>query len=168
MQHHRLLDELPAPGPRPEPPVQLRLAPGLTAATQSELRARSDGRREAIVLWAGRPTPDGHAVVSHLLLPSFLSGRDRLTIPRKERHRLAAWVLEQQLLILSDLHTHPEQAFLSDADIAAPFSTRDGFYATVIPRFAAGPPVAGWRSWEALTGRWHEISIEERFHDCGV
>ena len=168
MHHHRLLDQLPAPGPRPEAPVQLDLAPGLFAATQRELRTRSDGRGEAIVLWAGRPTGDGHAMVSHLLLPSFLSSRDRLTIPRDERHRLAAWLLEQQLLIFSDLHTHPHQAFLSQADVAAPFSTRDGFYATVIPDFATGEPGAGWRAYEAISGRWHEISIRERFHELGV
>lgn len=138
------------------------------AATQSELRVRSDGRREAIVLWAGRPIRDGHALISHLLLPSFLSSRDRLTIPREERHRLAAWLLEQQLVIFSDLHTHPRQAFLSEADVAAPFSTRDGFYATVIPDFAAGPPGAGWRAYQAMAGRWREISIPERFHDLGV
>lgn len=92
MQHHRLLDRLPAPGPRPEAPVQLDLAPGLMAATQCELRMRSEGRREAIVLWAWRPTPDARRArrISHLLLPSFVSSRDRLTIPREERHRLAA------------------------------------------------------------------------------
>jgi hypothetical protein len=168
MQHHRLLNQLPAPGPRPRAPVQLDLAPGLMAATQSELRMRSEGRREAIVLWAGRPTPGGHAVISHLLLPSFVSSRARLTIPREERHRLAAWLLEQQLLIFSDLHTHPHHAFLSEADVAAPFSTRDGFYATVIPDFATGEPEAGWRAYEAITGRWREISIPERFHDIGV
>jgi hypothetical protein len=168
MHHHRLLDQLPAPGPRPEAPVQLDLAPGLMAATQSELRTRSDGRREAIVLWAGRPTPDAHAVVSHLLLPSFVSSRARLTIPREERHRLATWLLEQQLLIFSDLHTHPREAFLSAADVAAPFSIRDGFYATVIPDFAVGEPGAGWRAFEATTGHWHEISIPERFRDLGV
>jgi len=168
MHHHRLLEELPGPRSRPEPPVRLQLAPGLMAVTQTELRARSDGRREAIVLWAGRPTPDGRAVVSHLLLPRFVSSRERLTIPRDERHRLAAWVLEQQLLIFSDLHTHPEQAFLSEADVAAPFSTRDGFYATVIPRFAVGTPGADWRAYEALAGHWQEISIEERFDDIGI
>lgn len=49
LMHHRLLDQLPAPGARPEASVQLDLAPGMMAATQSELLVRSDGRREAIV-----------------------------------------------------------------------------------------------------------------------
>lgn len=159
---------LPDPGTRPDPPVDLLLAPGLLAATQEELRRRSDRRREALVLWAGRPTADGRAVLSHLLMPEFASRRDHLMIPPAERHLLADWVRTERLLIFSDLHTHPTRAFLSTADIAAPFSTRDGFYATVIPDFAQGPPMHGWRMYEAFDARWHEVDPEIRIHELGV
>jgi hypothetical protein len=159
---------LPGPGPRPAPPVDLLLAPGLLAATQDELRERSDRRREALVLWAGRPTHDGRALISHLLMPEFISRRDHLTIPPAERHRLADWVRAQQLLIFSDIHTHPTRAFLSSADIAAPFSTREGFYATVVPDFAQGPPMHGWRMYEALDAQWHEVDPEARIHELGL
>lgn len=168
MDHRRLLAVLPEPGPRPEPPLRLELARGLIQETQRELRARSDDRREAIVLWAGRPTGRGRAVISHLVLPRFASNRVHLTIPPPERHHLANWLRDERLLIFSDLHTHPRAAFLSAADIAAPFSIRDGFYATVIPEFAKGAPGVGWRSYEALAGQWREVSPEERFRELSI
>ena len=168
MEVRTFTSSIPEPGRRPEAPVDLVLATGVLGATQEELRIRSDLRREALVLWAGRPLADGRAVISHLLMPEFVSRRDYLTVPPAERHLLADWVRSKRLLIFSDLHTHPARAFLSPADIAAPFSTRDGFYATVIPNFAQGAPGEGWRMYEALGGRWHEVALETRIHELGV
>lgn len=167
MQTRAFTSALPAPGRRPDAPVELLVAPGLIAATQDELRERSDRRREALVLWAGRPTPDGRALVSHLLLPEFVSRRDHLTLPPAERHTVAAWIRAEQLLIFSDLHTHPARAFLSRADVAAPFSTRDGFYATVVPNFAQDPLMKDWRMYEATGGSWQEVTPETRIHELG-
>lgn len=161
-------DDLPAPARRPDAPVDLLLSPGLLQATQQELRGRSDARREALVLWAGRATSDGRALISHLLAPETLSRRDFLTIAPAERHALAAWLRAEQLLVFSDLHTHPGAAFLSRADIAAPFSTRDGFYATVVPNFAQGAPMTDWRMYEATGGRWQEVLPETRVHELSV
>jgi hypothetical protein len=168
MEARVFMSSLPAPRPRPLGPIALLVAGGVLAATQDELRRLSDGRREALVLWAGRALDDTHAVISHLLLPESASRRDHLTVPPAERHRLADWVRAEQLLIFSDLHTHPREAFLSAADIAAPFSTRDGFYATVIPRFAMDAPGEGWRMYEARGGGWSEVLPESRIHELGV
>lgn len=154
--------ELPAAGPRPSAPVRLRPVTGMVAATQDALRLGSDGRREAIVLWAGRAGRDGVAVISHLLMPRFVSRRDFLTIPQDERVELARYLRAEGLLAFADLHTHPRQAFLSDADIARPFSVRDGFYAAVIPDFAVRAPGEGWRFYEAQARIWTEIDPKER------
>jgi hypothetical protein len=159
----QILDsDLPVAGPRPNAPVRLRPAAGMVAATQAALRAGSDARREAIVLWAGRADRDGVAAISHLLLPRFISRRDFLTIPQDERIELARYLRTEGLLAFADLHTHPRQAFLSDADIAAPFSVRDGFYAAVIPDFALRAPGQDWRFYEARARTWTEIDPEER------
>lgn len=168
MEVRSFASALPDPRRRPDAPVELELAPGLLSVTQDELRSRSDGRREALVLWAGRALDDRRALISHLLMPEFVSRRDYLTIPPAERHLLAERVRAEELLIFSDLHTHPTQAFLSLADVAAPFSTRDGFYATVIPHFAEGGPGEGWRMYEALDGRWQEVALETRVRELGL
>lgn len=164
----RVFDKPPPAGvPRPSPPVHLRLADGLLAATQAELRQRSDLRREALVLWAGRPSQDA-IDVTHLVLPRFISRRDYLTLPASERHRLVDWLRQNELLVFCDLHTHPGRAFLSAADIAAPFSSRDGFYAIVVPDFASGATAAGWRMYEARDGRWAEVLLRERIRGLSI
>lgn len=156
--------ELPAPRPRPPIPVRLRPAHGLIDATQSALREGSDARREAIVLWAGRAAGDGTAMISHLLRPRFVSRRDHLTIPQPERLSIAAYLRAEKLLAFADLHTHPRTAFLSDADVAHPFSVRDGFYAAVIPDFALGEAGYGWRFYVVHARRWTEIDPKERIY----
>jgi hypothetical protein len=159
---------LPAPGPRPKPPLTLLLPPGLLEQTQLELRAASAGRREAIVLWAGRPTTDGKALISHLVMPRFVSDIDHLTLPPVVRHELAAWLRTERLLVFADLHDHPAHAFLSEADIAAPFSTKNGFYAVVIPDFAVNGAGVDWRLYDAIDGHWYERPIANRFHELTI
>ncbi len=164
----QFIDELPPAGPRPSPPVVLQLPAGLAVRTQEELAAASDGRREAIVLWAGRPTADGAALITHLLMPAFESDFDRLVVPPRVRHELALWLRRERLLVFADLHDHPHRAFLSEADVVAPFSSKDGFYAVVIPDFATGEPLQGWHGYEALGGHWHQRAIGRRFHELPV
>jgi hypothetical protein len=164
----QFVDELPPPGPRPSAPLVLHLPAGLTERTQEELAVASEKRREAIVLWAGRSTVDGAALITHLLMPTFESDFDRLVIPPRVRHELALWLRRERLLVFADLHDHPHEAFLSEADVVAPFSSKDGFYAVVIPSFATGEPLRGWRTYEAIGGHWHERAIGSRFRELPV
>jgi proteasome lid subunit RPN8/RPN11 len=153
---------LPAAASRPQRPVHLRLSAGLLDATQYALRAGSADVRESTALWAGRPENGSTVLISHLLLPIFQSRRNYLTIPKEERVAVANYLRAEGLLAFADLHTHPHKAFLSDADRARPFNERDGFYAVVIPHFAAGPPANGWRFYEARWGDWIEVDPIER------
>jgi hypothetical protein len=153
----------PDPGPRPPAPAILHLPPGGLERTQEELRARSDGQREALVLWAGRPRPGGGAGLTHLLALDCNASRHRLDVPIAERIKVAEHVRSERLLVFADLHTHPGDAFLSEADRVRPFGVRDGFYAIVVPTFAEGVPGAGWAMFEADGGRWWEGSTDERF-----
>lgn len=158
----------PAAAGRPDPPVRLRLAPGLLEATQTALRDGSAGVRESTVLWAGRPADDSTATVSHLLMPRFVSRRDFLTIPKEERIKVATYLRAEGLLAFGDLHTHPAQAFLSEPDRDRPFSQRDGFYAIVIPDFGVRSAGAGWRFYEARSGTWHEVEPRSRVDGWAV
>ena len=153
---------LPAPGPRPPRPVSLSLAPNVLEASQDALRTESGGVREALVLWAGRPTIDG-VYISHLIVPSVESDRLYLTVPQSERIQITDFVLKEKLLVFADLHTHPEKAFLSGADRVRPFSQREGFYALVIPYFATGPLCVGWTAYEFIGGDWPEVRPNDRF-----
>lgn len=160
----QFIGAMPHPGRRPSPPVGLELAPGVLAATQESLRVRSDRRREAICLWAGRPASDGKALISHLIEPYFESTDVFLTVPPEERKLVAAYLRSERLLMFADIHTHARRAFLSELDRARPFSVRDGLYAGVVPLFATGRPGDGWRLYEVMDGDWREVDLAERVH----
>lgn len=149
---------LPEPTPRPVPPVRMELADGVLVGTQEVLRAGSAGRREALVLWAGRPA-DGGVLITHVIAPEFDSGYDYLDVAGTARGEVAAILRRERLLVFADLHTHPHEAFLSVADQVSPYSTLTGFHAIVIPDFAAGAPGVGWRLYTYTGSAWKE-------HDC--
>lgn len=147
---------------RPAPPVRLRLPGGGLARTQDELRSLSAGVRESLVLWAGRPTDEGDAEITHLLSLDCPASDLRLVVPLPERLAALEFVRGEGLLIFADLHTHPTTAFLSEADRARPFGSKDGFYAIVVPDFATGPAPDGWAMYEVRAGNWHSVDVSER------
>lgn len=157
-----LTAELPPPGKRPPRPVRLDLPAGAVERTQEELRALSAGCREALVLWAGRPSGSCTATVTHLIALDCEASRLRLVVPMQERIAALGFVRAHELLVFADLHTHPREAFLSDADRARPFAVRDGFYAIVVPNFAEGPALSGWAIYEAVARDWEEVPVRGR------
>jgi hypothetical protein len=167
MEVQRFAVALPGPAPRPARPVRMRLEPGVLSATQRALRAASANRREAIVLWAGRPLAGSTVLISHLLCPLFESGPRHLVLPQAERAVIADYLRRERLLAFADLHTHPFEAFLSAADRARPFSSRDGFFAAVIPNFANQRARAGWRFYCAQRGYWQEVQGKEAVDGWG-
>lgn len=153
----------PVPGPRPGPPVILTVSSSILEFTQQQLRSVSASERESMVVWAGQPLPGG-AQITHVITPEVRSGYDHLTVPSAARAELATYLRHQGLLLFADLHTHPTEAFLSCADRARPLSIRPGFYAIVVPDFAAGPAGAGWRWYEATGSDWAEVIFGDRLH----
>jgi hypothetical protein len=157
----RLADKLPLPGPRPASP-RLALADLTVSTTQAELRLLSQGARESFAIWAGRPLGDS-AMISHVISIECPANRYRLAVPSDSRAELATLLHREKLLAFADLHTHPDEAFLSAADRAEPFSSRPGFYSIVIPRFASGTPGSGWRAYQATEHTWQEVCCCDRF-----
>lgn len=147
---------------RPDPPVNLKLPDRGLARTQDELRTVSDGVRESLVLWAGRPTPDNAAEITHVLSLNCPASELRLVVPLSERIAALEFVRRERILIFADLHTHPAAAFLSETDRARPFGSKDGFYAIVVPEFARGTATDGWAMYEARSGGWYSVDVSER------
>jgi hypothetical protein len=147
---------------RPAAPVHLNLPEGGFARTQEELRSLSDGVRESLVLWAGRPTGAGDAEVTHVLSLECPANDHGLVVPLDERLEALEFVRREELLIFADLHTHPAAAFLSEVDRARPFGSKDGFYAIVVPDFAIGDAPEGWAMYEARAGNWFPVDVPER------
>jgi proteasome lid subunit RPN8/RPN11 len=130
--------------------------------TQHQLHSLSAGTRESLVVWAGRPRGQT-AQVTHVITPEAHASRDHLTLPSDTRAELAAYLRREGLLLFADLHTHPERAFLSQADRARPLSVRPGFYSVVVPDFADGRAGYKWRCYESTGSDWEEVDCDGRF-----
>lgn len=157
-----LADRPAVESPRPGPPVELHLPAGGLHATQVELRDGSAGCREALVLWAGRATGVHTAAITDLIVPVCEATHEMLVVPHAERVSVAEHLRREGLLVFADLHTHPGTAFLSVADRARPFSQRPGFYAVVVPDFAAAGAGVRWRMYASVGEDWEEVAADER------
>jgi proteasome lid subunit RPN8/RPN11 len=148
--------------PRPEPPVRLHVTDAALDATHTTLRELSDGKRESLVLWAGRATSSTMATITELIVPETTASRVRLEVPMRERIAVANRLRAERLLVFADLHTHPGAAFLSELDRSRPFSVRAGFYAIVVPDFARRETLDGWTMFETDGLDWVEVSVHDR------
>lgn len=81
-------------------------------------------------------------------------------------HFGALWNLCKQrgLMVVADVHTHPNGAQQSSSDQAHPMITRPGHLALIIPRFAASPVRLTDVGIYCYLGnkRWHTVPSNER------
>jgi hypothetical protein len=85
-------------------------------ATADALRRVGEGRKEAVALWQGKILSDTEAQVSKLLIPRQITGPRHFNIPMDERLRIMDEINKVVEFILIQLHTHPKEAFHSEAD----------------------------------------------------
>jgi len=146
---------------RKPPTVTTRLVavPGVVDLTVERLRAA--GNREAIVLWAGRPDGSDATHVTHVIVPSTLAGEGWIQLDSSARLEVVSFLRAENLLVVADVHTHPQEAFLSRIDERHPYSRRTGHVAIVVPFFARADGIASWRAYEFRRDEWRERPILE-------
>src|SRR5579859_2561061 len=102
----------------PQTLSRYRLPRALLADTAHTLRDLSAGWRESVVLWPGRVETETEAVITRLLVPEQATGPLHFNVPLKERLRILSEVTKRGEFVLVQLHTHPMEAFHSEADDA--------------------------------------------------
>jgi proteasome lid subunit RPN8/RPN11 len=152
-------DEPTWPRRAPSRTMTLLVPPGVVDATVERLRA-SHGR-EAIVLWAGRPDGSDAVQVSHLIEPATSAGEGWIKLDVEARLEVIEFLRAENLLVVADIHSHPEHAFLSWIDKSHPYSRRAGHLAIVVPFFASAAGIGDWRAYEFALGEWRERCISE-------
>ena len=109
----------------------------LLQSTADTLRRLSGGVREAVVLWQGRVLDAQRAEISKVQVPRQVTGELHFNVPLQERFRLVREVSAAGEFILVQLHTHPREAFHSEADDRMAITKHTGAISIVIPNFAA-------------------------------
>ena len=100
------------------------------------LRSLSRGQRESVILWLG--TADNEAaMVRRIVVPKQTGSAGHFDVPLGERLKLAQQFACSGEKLLVQLHTHPRQAFHSDADDRLALPRHTGALSIVVPEFAA-------------------------------
>jgi hypothetical protein len=115
---------------------------------------------EGVVLWPGKLS-GGICVIGDPLIPSQITGRLFFRIPQAEAFRIIQLVSELGLVIPIQIHSHPEEAFHSDADDEYAFIRHENAISIVVPEFANFPTsqfLVKARFFRLHTGNeWHEM-----------
>jgi hypothetical protein len=133
--------------------------------TIEELGQGGRARTERFALWLGHKTQT-QVLVSESYVPAYEASSDRFHIGRPAMGRLMEHLRNNDLMIGAQLHTHPEQAFHSQADDRWAIVRHVGALSIVLPYFAQLTTVANFLREAkvfALSSRnlWNEVPAQE-------
>jgi hypothetical protein len=103
-------------------------------ATLAFLQSQGDYGHEGVVLWPGRlsgPT----CRVTEALVPEQLTGPYAYRIPNDETFRIVDWTAAHGLMIPVQVHSHPAEAYHSEADDERAFVQHIHALSVVVPDF---------------------------------
>ncbi len=132
--------------------------------TVQTLKTHSAGWREAVALWQGRVLDAHTARVTGLIVPRQDTGPLHFNVPLAERLRIVGEVSAVDEFILIQLHTHPREAFHSEADDRLAITKHTGAISIVVPDFAdrwTGDFLETSVHISLGSGRWRELSPSE-------
>jgi hypothetical protein len=144
----------------------LEIPRGIVNASWRHVARRGDGRREAEVVWAGVLTKHGGRVVT-AVAPAGAGVRASARfhgLAVATHAAMCRWIETHQLLVLAQVHTHPETwVGHSPTDDAHPFAPDEGFLSIVWPHYAAGrlAPLEQWGVHELVGGTWQQLAHSE-------
>lgn len=129
------------------------------------LRASGKRNSEGIVLWLGRRGPDGVSV-ERVWCPPHRAGTLFFEIPEAAMTQLFTELRGARQMIAAQVHSHPKEAFHSQADDDLAVVRHVGALSLVVPYFARDTDAESFPQDTAnfvLTAgnEWHEIPREE-------
>lgn len=134
--------------------------------THQHLASMGQFNAEGFALWAGKSHGSTFRVYQ-TYVPKQTAIRAEhgvcVTVEADELHRLNRWLYKEGYELISQIHSHPAEAYHSDTDDTYPIVATVGAFSIVIPNFASSPflweTCAVFRLFE--NGRWTELSQEE-------
>jgi hypothetical protein len=136
----------------------------ILAETLSIVRRDGLSGVESVVLWLGsRHGTEGGGNVLSVYRPIHTARRDRFHIAETGMRELMGQLRARRQTLLAQVHTHPGEAFHSQADDEWAVVTHEGALSVVLPRFAANTDVDSFMEDAAsyrvsADGRWLRVS----------
>jgi proteasome lid subunit RPN8/RPN11 len=130
------------------------------------LRYAGENRVEGVALFAGFEK-NNEFYVSQTIIPKQTSYRLELgllyAVDGDELHRINVWLYENNLSIIAQIHSHPNEAYHSETDDSYPIVATKGGISIVVPRFAIDPiDIKNWAVYRLSSENcWVELSYPE-------
>ena len=141
------------------------VTPETLGETYEHLRNLGSRGLEGVALWAGRQSGDKFDVLS-TIIPRQTSLRtpDGLmyVVGEDELHRINVFLYHERMTLVSQIHSHPQEAFHSPTDDEYPIVATLGGLSIVVPDFARG--VTGPNDWVVFRLRstgWQYLEAHE-------
>lgn len=82
----------------------------------------------------------------------------------EELYRINKWLYEKKLSLISQIHSHPREAYHSNTDDEYALVTKVGGFSIVVPNFASDPiEVDNWEVYQLQKGRqWARLDQHKR------
>lgn len=140
--------------------------------TLSILKDAGRTRQECLVLWLGERRNDS-IVVRSALRPQQIAGQDFFRIPPQSMRSIMKRLRNERLMIAAQVHTHPFEAFHSEADNRWAIVRHVGALSFVVPYFAASTTSDNFLDQSALfsldvNNRWIEVPIHTASQLCQI
>lgn len=118
--------------------ARYRVTAPLLSESAAALWNTGQGVREAVILWQGKVVSPTDAEVTKIIIPRQVTGPLHFNVPLPERLRIMRELASLGEFVLIQLHTHPREAFHSEADDTMAITKHTGAISIVVPNFGRG------------------------------
>lgn len=105
------------------------------SATERFLREQGAREREGLVLWVGQAISEGRFVITRHIEPRQGASALHFDVPADEMSRIFAELADLGERLLIQVHSHPAEAFMSNADMRSPVVSHRGAVSVVVPNY---------------------------------
>lgn len=146
-------------------PAMVHCSTAHVASTLDHLREAGTRCVECVVLWLGRRSRQGIEVVS-VYRPQQRAAADMFHIPPDSMATLRDTLRRDRVMVAAQVHSHPHEAFHSQADDHWAVVRHVGALSLVVPEFAAYTRVDTFQERTKIfrfsaAAHWREVPADE-------
>ena len=104
-------------------------------ATEQFLQEQGRKGSEGLVLWAGREVTPRRLAITRHFIPKQVTSALHFDVPEFEMKRILNELAKAGERLLVQVHSHPKEAFMSEADVRSPVVSHRGAVSIVVPNY---------------------------------
>jgi hypothetical protein len=130
------------------------------------LRQAGDKGVEGVALWVGNFISEIEFEIKTTIIPAQkaynIEGGLLYSVGEEELHRINVWLYENNMTLISQIHSHPGRAYHSETDDAYPIVATVGGISIVVPDFAIKSFAV--QDWAVYRLSYDNIWVEQTKH----